>query len=834
MSLSLRWAGRELRSGVKGFRIFLACLALGVAAIAAAGSTAEAFRRGLASESREILGGDIALTVQGRRIDAAERARLAKVGRITDTVRVRAMTESGSGERRLAEVRGIDAAYPLAGTVGLSSPAPLVEVLRPGALPGAVVEQALLDRLSLKIGDPFLIGETRFQVRAVLTEEPDRLATGFALGPRVLVRLADLEAARLVEGDSLFAETVRIALPERTSLAEGRTASGKALKTPAQIRDRTNATAGLGRLIERLEYFLAFIGVASLVAGGLGVSGAVSTYLETRKPSIAVLKSLGAEGPLIRNVFLIQIGALALLGIVIGLAVGAAAPLALGAAIRSKLTVPALFGVYPEPLLKAAAFGVLAAAAFSLAPLARARATPPAALFRKDLAARLKLGPELVGAVLASVGLIVVTVVTAPRLNVAAGLVAGVAVGFLILWLLGRGAAWSAGRLRALTHGSVRIGLANLSGPASAARTAAPAIGLGVALLAAIVLIQSTLLSEIRDVAPKSAPALVFTQVPYDRTADFDGEIAKVVGPLSPDIYRSNPQTTGRIVALKGKRVNREAIDRDQRWFFDRDMAVTAIGPAPPDANLSAGKWWRLDDPAPQIVLDERIAEAGGLKPGDRLTLSVLGRDLDLTLAGTRPVEWGQFGTSYSLVLNPAALAGANLPHVAILKANKAQELQILRGLARDFPTVNIISVREQLEAAAEIFDQLTWAVRGAAAIAGLAGLLVLAGAIAATARARAREAAILKVLGASRRQVLSAYVWEYGGVGAIAGLIGVGLGAIATYPIVTRVFEAKFSIDWAGLVVLLVGVAAVTGAGGLGAAFVALAKRPAPVLRSD
>lgn len=831
MNLAVTWARRELRSGVAGFRIFLACLALGVAAIAAAGSTAEAFRRGLAAESREILGGDLAISHQGRRFTEEDVAAFKRMGRTTDTIRVRAMAEAPSGERRLAEVRGVDDAYPLAGAVVVTGAPDLATAIVGN---GAAVEQAMLDRLRLQIGDSFLIGDTTFVVRAVLTEEPDRLGTGFALGPRVLISLAALDAARLAENDSLFNQTIRVALPPDADLEAAKMAAEAVGEHGPRVRDRTNAAAGLGRLVDRLEYFLAFIGVASLVAGGLGVSGAVGSYLESRKASIAVLKSLGAEGPLIRNVFLLQIGVLSLIGIAIGLLIGAACPPLLGRLVQDQLPIPALFGVYPVPLFKAAAFGLLAAAAFSLAPLARARATPPSALFRKDLTGRLTLGPETIGAGLASLGLVVLTIFTAPNLSVAASLVGGVAAGFLILWGLGRGAAWSAGRLRRFTRGSARIGLANLAGPSSAAHTAVPAIGLGVALLSAIVLVQSTLLAQVREVAPEAAPALVFTQIPDDRGPEFDRLVAQAVGEITPDRYRRDPMASGRIVALKGQPIDIEKIT-DERWAFDRDITLSAIANEPPNAELAAGQWWAPDYAGPPLaVLEDEVAAGGGLEIGDMITVSVLGRELEVRLAAFRPVEFGEFGPGFSLILNPKALEGAALANVALLKATPEQERVLLRTIARDFPQVNVISVREQLEAAGKIFDQLSWAVRGAAAVAGLAGLLVLAGAIAATARARAREAAMLKVLGSTRGQVLAAYGWEYGGVGLIAALTGVLLGAAFTYPIITGVFEAEWAVDWAGLVAILVGVSALTMAGGLLAAYVALSHRPHATLRAD
>jgi len=219
---------------------------------------------------------------------------------------------------------------------------------------------------------------------------------------------------------------------------------------------------------------------------------------------------------------------------------------------------------------------------------------------------------------------------------------------------------------------------------------------------------------------------------------------------------------------------------------------------------------------------------------GDKITVQVLGRDIEARVVALRRVEFGSFGASFPLVMTPEVFEGAVLRHVALAKATEAQERAVLRSLSGGFAEVDVISVREQLETATELFDRLALAVRGAAAVAALAGVLVLAGAIAARARARTREAATLKVLGASRAQILSAYVIEYGLVGAIAGLAGVGLGYAAAWPVVVKVFEVHWSVDWGGVAALLGAASGLAAVGGLLAAFHALSKRPAPALRAD
>lgn len=838
MRLSLLFAIRELRAGVRGFRIFLACLALGVAAVAAAGSTAEAFRAGLASQSREILGGDLAVVIGQRQFTSAELAAMNHLGATDLAVATRAMAQAPSGARRLVELRGVSANYPLAGRVELEGAASLSEALTPvGDAAGAAVEKSLLTRLGLKLGDRFLVGDLPVVARAVLVSEPDRLGRGFALGPRVLTRLSAVAAGGFLGADLPFGETARIALargfsPERAKQVMNQAMNGARSPGGFRLRDRSEAAPGARRLIDQLEYFLGFIGLASLLAGGLGVAGAVQAFLATRTDSIAVLKALGGDGAFIRNIYLTQIGVLAALGVVAGLAAGAAVPFIVGALAGKDLPIPALYAVYPWPLAKAAAFGLLAAAAFSLTPLARARATPPAALFRRQPGRPARLSPEMLGAALSATGLAALTVATAPTRTVALVMIAGAAAAFALLWLIGAGAALAAARLRG--RGVWRIALANLAGPGSTARAVAPAIGFGLALLSAVVLIQSSLLAEVRDVAPRAAPAVVFTEIPAGEGAAFDAAVAAAFGrPLRPLNYLRAPYATGRIIAVRGAAVQRDRIERGQRWAYDSDLSVSAIGAEPVAADVTAGRWWAADYAGPPLAALSTDAAAGmRVKVGDSITVSVLGRDITARVAVLRKVEFGAFGASFPLVLDPVALAGADLSDIAIAKASRPEEARVLAALGGPFPEVNVISVREQLEAAGELFDRLALAIRGAGAVAALAGLLVLAGAIAARARARGVEASILKVLGADRGQILAAYVIEYAMVGVAAALAGVALGAAAAFPVVTEVFGATWSMDWGGVGALLAGAAALTAGAGLIAALHALARRPAAALR--
>jgi putative ABC transport system permease protein len=328
----------------------------------------------------------------------------------------------------------------------------------------------------------------------------------------------------------------------------------------------------------------------------------------------------------------------------------------------------------------------------------------------------------------------------------------------------------------------------------------------------------------------------VFTEIPGDRVAAFDAAVTKAFGvPLTSDNYLRAPFATGRISQIKGKAVVTSQIAASERWAYDNDISLSAIGAEPPAAGIIEGTWWPADYAGPPLLaMEAEVAKAGDLKLGDSVTLSVLGRDIEAKVAVLRKVDFGGFGASFPLVLDPAALEGANLRHVAIAKASKAQEAAATRALGADFAEVNVISVREQLEAATELFGRLALAIRGAAGVAALAGLLVLAGAIAAGAQSRMREAAILKVLGASRGQILSIYVLEYGAVGVVAGAAGVALGCAAAWPVVTKVFQAHWSVDWSGIAALVGGAALLAALGGLAASLQALARRPAPALRSE
>ncbi|MEO1705243.1 MAG: FtsX-like permease family protein, partial [Pseudomonadota bacterium] len=387
MKLAFTFARRELRTGLRGFGIFLACLALGVAAIAAVGSVRASIEAGLAAEGSALLGGDAEIEFTYRFATEEERAwmesRATDVSEIVDFRSLAVAEVDGVTERGLTQVKAVDSAYPLIGTVVLDPPLPLDEAL---AGQGAVMERVLADRMGLSIGDAFALGTQDFTLSALIVTEPDSSAGGFGLGPRTIVLRDDLVNSSLLEPGTLFSTKYRLLVPEGTDLAALEAdAEGRFAESGLRWTDARNGAPGIAEFVDRLGAFLILVGLSGLAVGGVGVSAAVRAYLSTKTSVIATLRTLGAARATIFQTYFIQIGILTIIGLILGLALGASLPLVFAPLIEARLPVPAVFSIYPGPLVEAAIYGLLAALIFTLWPLARAEEIRPAALFRDAL-----------------------------------------------------------------------------------------------------------------------------------------------------------------------------------------------------------------------------------------------------------------------------------------------------------------------------------------------------------------------------------------------------------------------------------------------------------------
>ena len=509
-----RIARRELRGGLGGFYIFLACLALGVAAIAAVGSVRVSITEGLVREGRVILGGDAEIEFAFRFATPGERAWLEEQGTVSEVIDFRSMAATGQGaeaDRALTQVKAVDALYPLTGTVELDPAIPLAEAL---AGDGVVVHPVLADRLGLAVGDRLWLGTAPFTIRALLQREPDAGAAGFGLGPRTLVRTAALEGTGLLAEGSLFDTDYRLAMPGVTDegldavRAEAETVLAD---TGARWRDRRNASPAIQRFVDRIGAFLVLVGLAGLAVGGVGVSSAVRAYLTRKTPVIATLKTLGAEGRVIFAAYLMQVAALSVLGIGIGMVLGTLIPMIAGPLIEARLPVPVALGVHPGPLLEAALYGALTALIFTLWPLARTERVRAAALFRDAVGAdrgwpRARYLAALAVAVAALVGLAAgLSGIPTLALWSAAGIAAALGVLMLAAW----GVRALARRLARSTvmrgRPALRLALGAVGGPGFEATAVVLSLGLGLTVLAAVGQIDANMRAAISRDLPERA-----------------------------------------------------------------------------------------------------------------------------------------------------------------------------------------------------------------------------------------------------------------------------------------------------------------------------------------
>ncbi len=841
LALSFRLARRELRGGLAGFRVFLACLALGVAAIAGVGIVRAAIQQGLSDQGAVILGGDAQMEFTYRFASDAERAFMDRAAEaVSEIVDFRSMAVVGEGaeaERALTQVKAVDGAYPLYGTVSLDPPIPLEAALA-GAdgLPGAVMDRVLVDRLGLAIGDSFRLGLQPFRLGAVLMREPDSAAGGFGLGPRTIVATPALADSGLLVPGTLYETEYRLRLAAEADIDALRAEAVAAFRDSGmRWQDRRNAAPGVERFVDRIGAFLVLVGLAGLAVGGVGISAAVRAYLERKVPTIATLRTLGADSATVFRVYLIQIGALTVLGVVIGLALGAGVPMLAAPLITAALPVPAVFAPYPGPLAEAALYGALTALLFTIWPLARTAEIRAAALYReaggrargwprvKWIAVTLVLAALLVGSAAVFSG------VAALALWSAAGSLGALAVLFVAALLLRR-AARAGARARAVRgRPALRLALAAIGGPREEAASVVLSLGLGLAVLAAVGQIDANLRQAIARDLPDRAPTYFFVDIQNDQ---IDGFRARLDGDPGVSRVDSAPMLRGIITRINGRPATEVAGDH---WVLRGDRGVTYSDEPPPRTTITAGAWWPSGHAGPpEISFAAEEAAELGLTLGDRLTVNILGRDLEATITSFRVVDFSTAGIGFVMSMSPDALAGAPHTHIATVYADAASEGAILRDLASAYPNITAIRVQDAVDRVSEALAAIASATAWAAGATLVTGFMVLIGAAAAGERARVFEAAVLKTLGATRGRILASFALRSALMGAAAGVVAVIAGGLAGWAVMTFVMEAPFAFEPVSALGIVAGGVVAVLLAGLGFALRPLAARPAGVLRAS
>ncbi|SFR47108.1 putative ABC transport system permease protein [Yoonia tamlensis] len=830
MRIAARFATRELRGGLRGFRVFLACLALGVAAIAAVGTVRAGIEAGLKRDGAALLGGDAEVSFTYRFARDAERDWLDSIAtRVSETVDFRSMAVVGD-ERGLTQIRAVDDLYPLIGNVTLDPPMPLADAL---ADHGGVMERVLVDRLGLTPGDQFRLGTQSFTLRAVLDRYPDNAAGGFGLGPRTIVLTKALENSGLLNEGTLFSTEYRLDLPEGADLtALRRDANRQFGDDGLRWRDSRRGAGGTAQFVDRIGAFLILVGLSGLAVGGVGVSAAVRAYLAGKTNVIATLKTLGATRATIFQTYFIQIGVLALVGICIGLALGAALPLAFAPLIEARLPIPAVFTIYPAPLIEAAVYGVLAALIFTLWPLAKTDDIRAATLFRDAFGGAKTLPPRQYLSALAA---LVLTLVSAAvwfsgTVFLTLWTVGGIAGSLAVLVFAAYVIRWIARRLRAPARGrpALRLALGAIGAQGGEATSVVLSLGLGLTVLAAVGQIDGNLQKSFADELPSIAPSYFFVDIQPDQ---IDGFNARLDDDPAVSKVETAPMLRGVITRINDQPAQQAA---GGHWVVQGDRGITYADGVPNGTEITAGEWWPTGyDGPPQISFSQEEAVEMGLALGDTMTINVLGRDITATITSFRNVSWEDAGIGFVLALNQAALAGAPHSWIATVYAEEQAEAAILRDLAIAYPNITAIRIRDAIDQIVTLIGGIAAATRYGALITLVTGFLVLIGAAAAGERARTYEAAVLKTIGATLARILGSFALRSALLGLAAGVVALGAGILGGWAVTTFIMENTYTVIWGNALLIIFGGLAASTCAGLGFAWRALAAKPAQVLRA-
>jgi len=823
--LAFRLAIRDLRGGLSGLGLLWLCLAVAIAGLASVTSLASSVDSAIAANGRQLLGGDLMLSVAQRDASAEERAAIDALGRSSKSITTRAMLVAADGRSLLTELSGVDANWRLAGQVGFG----------PGGKRPAGAEVAIgheiAERLDLQPGDQVRIGRTSYRISGIMDKSP--ATSGLALAPPAIMGEAGLAMSGLIQPGSLYSSSYRLLLAAGTDPeAAGKAFQRRFPEAGWRATGRDEAGAGTRRFIDRLGQMLLLVALSALTIGGLGMSSAAAAFAASRRPTIAILKLVGATRATVNFMLLAEIGLIAGLAILAGLVVGAAAP-----ALVGKLTA-GLLPIAPETAPQwgalgfAALFGLLISFAASCRMVANAGDTRPARLLRGEvgngepLRWRTFMLPALALALAAAIA---IGSASDPRF--AAYGVAGIAVLCGFFALLGLAVRRIARGAKHLGGPITRLGIAALDRPGAATGRLAVSLGLGLTLLVTLAGTASSILAEIDTAVPKRAPALFLVDIPRAEEPRFR---ALAAADLPGAELRLVPSLRGPVTEVNDVRVTDMRNIPEGAWILRGDRGLTFARDLPPDNRIVAGQWWPKDYRGPPLVsIDADAATALNLKVGDTLTVAILGRPIEARIASLREIDWRSLGFNFAIIFAPGALEAAPYTLMATVSPPPGRStIAFERRLTTDLPMVSAIRVSDIVVQVKTLLESIDGAVRIATGFAILMGMIVLAGSVVATRRQRARDIVLLRLVGATRGEVARSQLIEFALLSSAVALAAFAAGAIASRLIVVKIFEFPFRPDWANLALIPLGAVLLAVLAAFAAAIPALNARPAEGLR--
>ena len=783
--LALRMLLRDWRAGE--LRVLALALLLAVGSVTSVAFFADRVRQALTREAHQVLGADVLMTAD-HAWSAQFREAIATLAlRSAESVLFVSMSRAGD-EAQLAAVKAVTPGYPLRGKLRIAPGpgAPDAEAADVPA-PGSVwLDERMMAALKTKPGETIELGSARFRVGAVLTLEPDRGVSFMNFAPRILMRMDDLPATGLVQPQSRISYQL-LAAGERAAVLQFeqwvRAHLGRGERVDSLENARPEVRAGL----DRAQSFLGLAAMLSVVLSAVAIALGTRRYTERHLDAYAVMRCLGATQPQLFAVFAWEFLLLALAASLAGCALGFLAQNLvawwLASLVPGTLPPPGL-----APVLQGAATGLVLLLGFALPPLLQLKEVPALRVIRREVG-DLRQG-ALAVYILGLAAAFALMWWQAGELKLAGWVFGGFVASFAVFAALAYGALRFAGKLGRAGSVSWRYGLANLlrRPRANAVQIVAVAVGLTAVLL--LTLIRSDLLDSWRARLPPDAPDRFIVNIqPEQRqplAAFFEGN-----GVTRPQTF---PMVRARLVAINGKPVSAvDYSDERARRQIEREFNLTYLDALPPDNRVTEGAWFGPGERASgAISVEQWIAERLGIRLGDRLEFLVAGRSFSAPVTSVRKLEWDSMRPNFFFIATPRLLDGFPASYVTSFHAPPGDASLTLR-LSRTFPNLTVIDVGLILRQLQAVMDQLIGAVQLVFLFALAAGVLVLYAALLATQDERTHEAAVMRALGASRAQVLSAQRAEFAVLGAIAGVLG-SLGATAIgWTLATRVLQLDF-----------------------------------------